>query len=158
MRLTTLLLACLLWGCAPGGDSQAPAPAPEAAPRPEAAGPLISGAWVRAMPPAARMTAGYLTLYNPGPGAIVVVGAESPQFGSIEMHGTELVDGVARMRQRHEITVAAGETVSFEPGGLHLMLMQPHNGAASSGEVELALMLEDGRRLTFSAAVGQAGN
>jgi periplasmic copper chaperone A len=48
------------------------------------------------------MTAGYLRIYNPGPEPLVIVGAESPLFGSIEMHGTEMVDGVARMRHQDD--------------------------------------------------------
>jgi periplasmic copper chaperone A len=44
--------------------------------------------------------------------------------------------------------------VSFEPGGLHLMLMQPVDGMPSSGPVEISLVLEDGARLEFLASVG----
>jgi len=42
--------------------------------------------------------AGYLTLHNPGDRAVTVVGAESPDFERVEIHRTELRDGVARMR------------------------------------------------------------
>jgi periplasmic copper chaperone A len=164
MKLMILALAALLWGCAPEPAppaSSPPAPeqaAPEqVAPAPAGTAPEISAAWVRQVPPAARMTAGYLSIFNPGPEALVIVGAESPVFGSIEVHGTVMVDGVARMRHQESVTVPAGETVRFEPGGLHLMLMQPVNGVPSSGSIELALLLEDGERLEFLAPVGQPG-
>lgn len=163
MRLMLLVLAALLWGCAPDTAppaSPAPPPAAPTAAAPAAAttGPQVTDAWVRAVPPKARMTAGYLTLYNPGPDALVIVGAESPLFGSVEMHGTDTVDGVTRMRHRETITVPAGEAVSFEPGGLHLMLMQAVDDIPSSGTIEMALLLEGGERVEFLAPVGQPGS
>jgi periplasmic copper chaperone A len=86
------------------------------------------------------------------------VGAESSVFGSIEMHGTIMEDGVARMRHQDTVTVGPGAVVSFEPGGLHLMLMQPLDGIPTSGEIAITLLLADGGRLEFSAPVGQPGD
>lgn len=149
MRLILLAAALLLAACAPEQDN-APA-ATEAA----ATAPAISGAWVRQVPPAARMTAGYLTISNPGSEPLVIVGAESPLFNDVEVHGTEMVDGMARMRQQDNITVPPGGTVSLEPGGLHLMLMQPVDTIPAEGEISLALLLADGERLEFTAPVGQ---
>jgi periplasmic copper chaperone A len=158
MRITIVALAALLWGCAPEPQAPAPPPAPAVSEAPAAAeGPVISDAWVRQVPPAARMTAGYLSIYNPGPEEIVIVGVESPLFGSIELHGTETVDGVARMRHQETVAVPAGEVVRFAPGGLHLMLMQPVGDIPSSGAIELSLLLESGERLEFLAPVGQPG-
>jgi len=159
MRFTILALAALLWGCAPEPD--APVSPPPAPPAPEAATavaePVISDAWVRSVPPTARMTAGYLSVFNPGPEQLVIVGVESPSFGSIELHGTVMEDGVARMRHQEAVRVAAGEMVRFEPGGLHLMLMQPVDDIPTSGAIELSLLLENGERLEFIAPVGQPG-
>lgn len=169
MRIMLLAFVAVLWACAPDSSPPGapPAAAPAAAPDatsaapapadPAPAGPIVSDAWVRSVPPAARMTAGYLSVYNPGPGALVIIGVESPLFGSIELHGTETVDGVARMRQQQTVEVPAGEVVRFEPGGLHLMLMQPVDAIPASGTIDLSLVLEDGRRLPFAAPVGQPG-
>lgn len=160
MKRLVLLSMVLLWGCGPDAEPLAPAAAPEAQPQglpPAGGAPEVRSAWVRDVPPTAMMTAGYLSLFNPGPGEIVVVGVESPQFGSIEMHGTEIVEGVARMRQRESVAVPPGETVNFEPGGLHLMLMEPVDGMPQNGHIDLALILEDGSRLETSAAIGRSG-
>lgn len=167
MRLTLFLLATMLWGCAPeptppnAPPATPPEPAPQSAPAPtrDMTGPAaVSDAWVRSVPPAARMTAGYLSIHNPGPDALVIVGVESPMFAAIEMHSSDVVDGVSRMRQQQTVRVPAGETVRFEPGGLHLMLMQPADAIPSSGEIEMALVLESGERLPFVAPVGQPGS
>lgn len=117
--------------------------------------PVVSDAWVRRVPPAARMTAAYLDIHNPGPDPVVVIGADSPLFGMVEMHATVTVDGMSRMREQERVEIPAGETVSFEPGGLHLMLMQATHAIPSSGEIPFTLVLEDGRSLDFSATVGQ---
>lgn len=160
MRLALLALAALLWGCAPdspppaapaGPTTSAPA-APAATP---AGGPTVTGAWVRQMPPTARMTAGYLRVVNPGSDTLVIVGASSPQFGSVEVHGTIMEDGVMRMRQQAAVPVPPGGVVAFEPGGLHLMLMEAVDGMPTD-KVQVALELEGGARLEFVAPVSQA--
>lgn len=161
MRLFILTLATVLWGCSPDAPppaAPAPAPAPAATPAPAAAGLVVSDGWVRQVPPAARMTAGYLRVHNPGPAPLEIVGVESPQFGSIEFHGTVMEDGMARMRHQETVVVGPGETVDFAPGGLHLMLMQPVNGVPSSGTVDLTLVLADGGRIEVVAPVGQPGS
>jgi periplasmic copper chaperone A len=161
MRPALLFCAALLWGCAPD-SGQAPmpppaSPAPAVMPAPAVSGdgPVITGAWVRQVPPTAQMTAGYLGVHNPGLEPIVIVGAESPLFRAVELHGTVMVDGVARMRHQPEVEVPPGGSVLFEPGGLHLMLMQAVDGVPSSGTIALSLLLKDGRRLDFEAPVGQ---
>lgn len=152
MRLILLAAALLLAACAPEQDN---APAATATADGAATTPAITGAWVRQVPPAARMTAGYLTISNPGSEPLVIVGAESPLFNAVEVHGTEMVDGMARMRQQDSLTVPPGGTVSLEPGGLHLMLMQAVDSIPAEGEIPLALLLADGERLEFAAPVGQ---
>jgi copper(I)-binding protein len=153
MRLTTLALVALLAACAPDDAAPPASPAPVAG---VPAGSLVvSEAWVRQVPPAARMTAGYLKLRNTGTEPAVIVGAESPMFNAVEIHGTVTVDGMARMRQQESVTVPPGETVSFEPGGLHLMLMQAVDGIPGAGEVPLSLLLADGARIEVTAPIGQ---
>lgn len=162
MRRTFILCAALLWGCAPD-SGQAPAP-PPASPAPAVMPPpaiigtslVVTEAWIRQVPPTAQMTAGYLRVHNPGAQPVVIVGAESPLFKSVELHGTSLESGVARMRHQPEVEVAPGQSVLFEPGGLHMMLMQPVDGVPSSGTIELSLLLKDGSRLDFQAPVGQS--
>jgi copper(I)-binding protein len=153
MRLTILVLAAVLAACAPEEAAPPASPAPVAG-VPEGAL-VISEAWVRQVPPAARMTAGYLKLRNTGTEPAVVVGARSPLFNAVEIHGTFMVDGMARMRQQESVTIPPGETVSFEPGGLHLMLMQAVEGIPGEGEIPLSLLLADGDRIDLTAPIGQ---
>ena len=113
----------------------------------EACTPVIEKPWVRAAPPGATTLAGYLVLRNPCAAAVVVSGVESRDFGMPMIHRTDVVDGVSRMRHVGELTVAPGESLAFEPGGLHLMLMKPRRALADGDQASVRLVLADGRRV-----------
>jgi copper(I)-binding protein len=75
--------------------------------------------------PGMPMSAGYFKLTNNSRQAISISHVTSPQFASVQMHETIIEDEVARMVQLEILTLQPRETVSFERGGKHLMLMQP---------------------------------
>ena len=80
---------------------------------------------VNVPPPGMKMSAGYLTLQNNTSEPITITRISSPQFGSVEMHETVTRDGISRMVALDEVRIPAGQSVHFEPGGKHLMLMRP---------------------------------
>lgn len=107
-----------------------------------------SSAWIRIAPPGAMMLAGYLTLTNNGDVVAELASVDSDAFGSVELHRTEIIDGVSRMRAVPSLRIAPGESVRLEPGGMHLMLMQP---APELGErVPIAFIWRDGSKLTVA--------
>jgi copper(I)-binding protein len=71
------------------------------------------------------MAAGYLEISNRSGTDVRITRVSSPQYGSVEMHETVVEDGIARMRAIPVLEIANGESVVFERGGKHLMLMQP---------------------------------
>lgn len=75
--------------------------------------------------PGMPMSAGYFKLTNNSGQAISISHVTSPQFASVQMHETIIKDEVARMVPLEMLILQPGETVSFEPGGKHLMLMRP---------------------------------
>ena len=77
--------------------------------------------------PGMPMSAGYFKLTNNSGQAISISHVTSPQFASVQMHETIIKDEVVRMAPLETLILQHGETVSFEPGGKHLMLMQPAN-------------------------------
>ncbi len=94
--------------------------------------------------PGQMMTAGYLTLRNNSDAAIRISSVSSPEFGAVEMHETQISDGIARMRAVDELVVAPQSSVKFERGGLHLMLMRP------SGDRNVSLNFYQGDALLLS--------
>ena len=80
---------------------------------------------VTAPRPGMSMSAGYFRLTNNGSTPVSITRIDRPQYGSIELHETQVVDGVARMRPLKSLEVAPEQTVTLERGGKHLMLMRP---------------------------------
>lgn len=111
----------------------------------QAAGRLVvDGAWIRTAPPTAAMRAGYATLRNAGDAPIEIRRIRSDAFGDVGLHATVIEDGVARMREIGNLRLAPGEQVVLEPGGKHLMLMQPQRELAAGDSATLIFDLDDG--------------
>ncbi|TQN32073.1 hypothetical protein FHX37_1999 [Haloactinospora alba] len=84
------------------------------------------------------VTAGYLTVRNTGGTDDTLTGVTSDAADEVQMHDTRQSDGNTEMVRQEEVAVGAEETVAFETGGLHLMLMEP--GELEAGEtVRLSL-------------------
>ena len=113
----------------------------------------VSDAWVRALPPGQPNTAGYLVVTNSADTAVTIVGASSPLAESVEIHTTREVDGLQRMERLDQVQVAAGQSVAFAPGGMHLMLLGVSRMPAPGEEVQLCLQLAKGDELCTLAQV-----
>lgn len=111
------------------------------------------GAWVRAAPPGADMLAGYLTLRNDGKAPAVVRSADSSAFGRVELHKTTLAGGMNSMRPAGDQAIAPKGVLRLEPGGLHLMLMQPRRPLKEGDSVRFRLHFADGTALVIDAVV-----
>lgn len=71
----------------------------------------------------AKSAAGYVTIVNEGDTPEELVGVRSPFAQSSTLHTTIFEDGVAKMRPLIGVSIAPGEKVSLEPGGMHVMFM-----------------------------------
>ena len=88
--------------------------------------PLVaSNIIVTAPAPGMPMAAAYLDITNQSGTAIRITSVTSPDYELVEMHETTIEDGVARMRAIPALEIEDGDTVTFERGGKHLMLMRP---------------------------------
>lgn len=97
--------------------------------------------------------AAYLEVTNKGKAAAVIVGAETPVAARTELHDHVHEDGVMRMRQLETLTIAPGETKSFEPGGLHVMFFEMNRQLEAGSEFPLSLITESGGKLMFTVKV-----
>lgn len=118
----------------------------------------LSGAWVRALPPGQPATAAYLTVHNPGSEPVTIDAASAAGAGRVEMHDTLQEGGMSRMRQRHTVTVPAGDTLRFQPGGLHLMLLDLAAMPREGEQVNLCLRSGDSEHCTEAPVRRQAEN
>lgn len=115
----------------------------------------IENAWLRPPPPGVAMTAGYATLRNGTDAQITLCAVHSPAFGQLELHRTELTDGVAQMRPQAQLVLKPGQQIELRPGGLHLMLIEPLADVAVGQLIEFELRACDGQRWPVSATVRQ---
>jgi copper(I)-binding protein len=136
MRMNRLVLLLLLMAAA------LPAVASEACM------PVASDGWIRKPPANLPVMAGYATLENPCDTAVTIVAASTDAFADTSIHVTRIEDGVSRMRVTPALELPAGATVGMEPGGLHLMLVNPKAPLQLGDKVSIAFALEDGRTLT----------
>lgn len=119
--------------------------------------PALRDGWVRLLPVAMPMTAGFARIENRCPTPVTIVGASSPAFADVSLHGTRLVDGVSRMREVPELRVPANGAVTLQPGGLHLMLMQPRQPLQAGSKVQIEFALKDGGTLRGELVVRAPG-
>ena len=113
---------------------------------------VVRDAWVR-VTPGSDVAAVYLSLRNAGLRPIIVVGVQSSIAGHSMMHETSLVNGQFQMRMRDRIVIAPGQTVSFAPGGLHIMLSGLKQRASAGQTMPLVLLLADGGQVSLAAVV-----
>jgi copper(I)-binding protein len=113
---------------------------------------MVLDAWTRQVP-GSDVAAAYLTLRNPTTKPITVVGIESPLAEHAMIHETKTVSGQSQMRPHEQLVVAPGQTVKFEPGGLHVMLHGLTRPVAVGESVPLVLLLADGSKVPVAAVV-----
>mgnify|MGYP002481641690 FL=1 len=132
----------------------AASPAAKGAARPACV--AMDGGWIRLSPvPQPRMLAGFGRIANHCGDAVAVVGASSPAFAEVTVHETVVVDGVSRMRELERLALPAHGEAVLQPGGLHLMLMQPVRALAEGERVPLLLELADGAQVQVELEVAR---
>ncbi|HZV20058.1 MAG TPA: copper chaperone PCu(A)C [Hyphomicrobiales bacterium] len=91
------------------------------------AGSIIVGhPWARPTPPGAKAAAAYFTLQNTGSAPDTLMSVSSPVDESAQLHQTIRDGEVMKMREvKGGVAIPPGATVKFEPGGYHVMLLQP---------------------------------
>ena len=113
------------------------------------AGPAMAGdmaatnAWARATSPNATVGIAFVTLT--GSAADTLTAASTPAAAKVEFHRHVQQDGLMKMRQQASVEIAAGQTVAFNPGGLHLML------------VDLKAQLKPGQSFPLTLTFAKAG-
>lgn len=85
-------------------------------------GVMVHQAWARASAGAATTGAAYVVLMG-GAKPDALIGASTPIAATAEVHQSFTQGGVMRMREVASLPIKPGATVTFAPGGYHIMLM-----------------------------------
>lgn len=113
----------------------------------------VQDAYVRAVPPGQANSAAFMKIINHGADDHALLAAESDKAEVVELHTHRMDDGMMRMRQVEQIDLPAGERVTLEPGGLHVMLIGLTETLAPGDQVELTLGFDDGEKQTLKLPV-----
>ena len=153
MMTTRLFIAALVLSCC-AACGPAPADKNDKDDQHGATGPALRVSDARIRMPAGGQdkTAAYFTLENRQASTFVLTGAQSNQARAIEIHIIEREGDMVRMRRRQQIVVAPGETMTFQPGGLHLMIFGLHTPGeldTPGNAFEITLLGADGERITL---------
>lgn len=109
-------------------------------------------AWTR-QTPGSDVAAVYLTLQNPTKQLITVVSIASSAASMAMIHETRTEGGISKMRAHEQLVIAPGETIKFEPGGLHVMLHGLSQPLAVGQNIPLVIQLADGTKVSVAAVV-----
>jgi periplasmic copper chaperone A len=117
----------------------------------------VHDAWLRLLP-GDLPAGGYFTLHNGAAKTLVLAGADTKACGSIMLHRSMTMGGMASMADATTIAVPAGGDLVFAPGGYHLMCMAPAANLKIGAQVPVTLHFADGTKLDVPFAVrGAAG-
>ena len=112
----------------------------------------VSHPWIRFLTPQIP-AAGYFTLHNNGARDAVLTGASSQDCGQLMLHQSMEMNGMAEMKMVSAITVPAHGSVTFHPGGYHLMCMAPSAAIAPGRHIPVSLQFKDGSSLSIDFPV-----
>ena len=98
-------------------------------------------------------TAGYMRIENKGSQPDRLLRAESDIAEAVELHFSEMVDDVMKMRQVESIEVPPNSAVELKPGGYHIMFIGLMDTLDPGDNVEINLVFENFGELKVLAEV-----
>jgi copper(I)-binding protein len=107
------------------------------------------------------MTGVFATVTNNTDTDITLVGGSAEIAQMLEVHEVVMSGGAMTMQKKEGgIVIPAGESVTLEPGGLHVMLMDLKQAILDGDQITLTLDFEgaDAQTLTLPAKTSAAGD
>ena len=146
-------LALLPAACGGGEETAQQAGDPDA---PE--GIVVSNARLMLPPVSGNPAAVYFDIANHSGRDVMIRAANVQGAGMAMLHMTATWNLQTDMQEVVQQPVPAGETVSFAPGGLHVMASDLADTLAPGGTTEVTLTFVGGDKVSFPAEVRAAGD
>ncbi len=102
----------------------------------------VTDAWARATMPGQPVSGAYMQIQSDADARLV--GVSSSVVPRVEVHEMKMDGDMMRMREVKAIDLPKGKTVSLEPGGFHIMLMDLKKPIAAGDMIPLTLVVESG--------------
>ena len=118
----------------------------------------VSGAFARVNSPTSKVGSTYMTIVNSGTAADKLTGASSEIATRIEIHDIkENENGIVQMVQTDGgVDLPPGETVQFNRGKLHFMLMGLNRSLSEGDEFNITLMFENADPIDLTVPIDLA--
>lgn len=114
----------------------------------------ISDGWVRVSEMTESeggMTGAFATITNTSEEDITLIAGDSDVAGVVEIHEVVMVDGEMKMQPiSGGIVIPAGQSVTLEPGGLHVMLMDLTRPLVEGEDISITLKFDGNEDITVS--------
>ena len=107
------------------------------------------------------MTGAFATFDNHSDHDITIVGGTAEIAGMVQVHEVLMLDGEMKMQEKEGgIVIPAGESVTLEPGGLHIMLMGLKKPILVGDKVTLTIDLDgyEDQTVTWDAKTSLSGD
>jgi copper(I)-binding protein len=107
-------------------------------------------------PPTAGDTGSFYAVFDNNSGETdLLIDGYSPACGRIEIHRTDVVDGTETMSRASaaDLRVGNGDSLTFEPGGLHIMCIDMQEPFVEGQAVSLELTFESNGVLIFDVPI-----
>ncbi len=139
LTLTFVLALLLLSGCA----------------QPRSAALAVNDPWARPGL-AGGNSAVYFSIENPTTSDDTLLSAASSAAEKTELHMSSMdAEGNMQMQPQESVLIPAGAQVQFQPGGLHVMLVNLQQDLNAGDQVSLTLNFENFGSISVQAAVKQ---
>ncbi len=103
---------------------------------------VVEKPWARATPKGAEVGSGYLVIQNKGAAPDRLTGGAA-DFANVEIHHMSSENGVSQMRELKDgLNIPANGSVSFSPGGYHLMFTHLTHPLTKGESVKATLNFE----------------
>lgn len=116
----------------------------------------VDKAWVRLNANPQAPAAGYFTVHG-GSNGVTLRDVTADAAQRIEMHDSQMKDGMMTMAPVRSVEVPAGKSVSFAPGGKHIMLWSINPAIIEQGKITLTFIFSNGDRILVDAPINKAG-
>jgi copper(I)-binding protein len=118
----------------------------------------ISQPWARATPKGASSAAGYMTITNKGAMPDRVSCLSSDAAAQCQIHTMTMDGGVMKMRPvEGGLEIKPGETVTLQPGGYHMMLVDLKHPLEAGQDVKATLKFDNAGTIEVDYPIAAIG-
>ena len=113
----------------------------------------IDNAWSPEAPPVVKVMAGYMKINNLSDNDIKIISAKSTLFKKVEIHLSEMKNGMMRMVKQEHLNIKAKSHTELKPGGLHMMLIGKLKPVEKGSVIPITLSFYNGEVININLNV-----